>query len=422
MKAVRLFTQSTEPKPPKVVNTVARADHIHWSILLYIARKNLTSKKLRSFLTIFGVVIGVSAIFFLLTFGLGVQKLVTEEVVGEQSLKSIDIYSPSSDIVSINEDLVNEMRQYANVVGVGVQYSFPGVSSVKGGEIDSVVYGINETYQQLSNFILTEGRLLEANDTKAVVVNAAILESLGIKDAEEAVGSSISLVVPLEKYDATVEEVRGDYTIVGVISSSGGNEVYLPSLLFDAAGVPRYSHAKIAVNEVENFDTIRRQVESKGFETNSLTDTLTEINNIFKFFNLILIGFGSIGMIVAVLGMFNTLTISLLERTREIGLMMALGARRRDVRRLFTLEAVIISALGSIIGMLIAYIAGLIVNTLLNVNAQARGVQEWFQIFYTPWWAVALVLLATVVVGLLVVYFPARRAALTNPIDALRRE
>lgn len=422
MKAVKIFKKSTEPKPPKVVNTVARADHIHWSILLHIALKNLKAKKLRSFLTIFGVVIGVSAIFFLLTFGLGVQKLVTEEVVGEQSLKSIDINSPSSDIVAIDEDLVNEMRQYANVVGVGVQYSFPGISSVKGGEIDSVVYGVNETYQELSNFVLVKGRLLEANDTKAVVVNSAILESLGIKDAEEAVGSSISLMIPLEKYEATVKEVKGDYTIVGVITSSGGNEVYLPSALFDAAGVPKYSHAKIAVNEVENVDTIRRQVEAKGFETNSLTDTLTEINNIFKFFNLILIGFGSIGMIVAVLGMFNTLTISLLERTREIGLMMALGARRRDVRRLFTLEAVIISALGSIIGMLIAYIAGLIVNTLLNLNAQARGIQEWFQIFYAPWWAVAVVLLATIIVGLSVVYFPARRAALTNPIDALRRE
>jgi ABC-type antimicrobial peptide transport system permease subunit len=127
-------------------------------------------------------------------------------------------------------------------------------------------------------------------------------------------------------------------------------------------------------------------------------------------------------MIVAVLGMFNTLTISLLERTREIGLMMALGARRRDVRRLFTLEAVIISAAGSIIGMLLAYLAGLIVNTILNINAQSRGVQDWFQVFYAPWWAVIVVLVATILVGLLVVYFPARRAALTNPIDALRRE
>jgi len=396
--------------------------HISMSILLHIAMRNLFSKKLRSFLTIFGVIIGVSAIFFLLSFGLGIQKLVTKNVIGDQSLKSIDIQSPNSKIVSINESLVNEVRGYTNVEGVGVQYSFPGVSSVQGGEVDSVVYGIDETYQGLSNFVLSEGRLLQKDDNKAVVVNASILESLGFEDAKTAVGSTISIQVPLEKFDAKEKEVRGSYTIVGVISSSGGNEVYLPSALFDIAGVPAYTQAKIIVNDVANVDTVRHLVETKGFETNSLTDTLTEINNIFKFFNLILVGFGSIGMIVAVLGMFNTLTISLLERTREIGLMMALGARRRDVKRLFTLEAVIISAVGSIVGMLLAYVAGIVVNTYLNISAQSRGVREWFYVFDTPLWAVVVVLVATVVVGLLVVYFPARRAGRINPIDALRRE
>lgn len=406
---------STVPEPPAQQN-------IHWSILFHIAWRNLSSKKLRSFLTILGVVIGVSAIFFLLTFGLGVQKLVTEEVVGEQSLKSIDIQSPSSDIVSINEDLVNEMRGYANVTAVGVQYSFPGVSSAKGGEIDSVVYGIDENYQELSNFTIAEGRLLSNDDTKAVVVNSAILETLGLKDAKSAVGTQLTVQVPLEKYDAKKKEVRSAFTIVGVVTSSTGNEVYLPSALFDVAGVPEYSNAKIAVSTVEDVRTVRAQVEAKGFETNSLTDTLDEINNIFRLFNFILLGFGSIGMFVAVLGMFNTLTISLLERTKEIGLMMALGARRRDVRRLFTLEAVIISAAGAVIGMLISWIAGIVVNVSLNLSAQARGVREWFEVFYTPLWAIIIVLIATVIVGLFVVYFPARRASRTNPIDALRRE
>lgn len=405
---------------PKI--DVQAVGHINLSILLHIALRNLLSKKLRSFLTVFGVIIGVSAIFFLLSFGLGVQRLVTQNFIGDQSLKSIDIQSPNSSIVSINEDIVNEMRRYANVSGVGVQYSFPGISSVSGGEIDSVVYGIDETYQRLSNFVLSEGRLLQEGDTKAVVVNASILESLGFADAKAAVGKSVSINVPLEKYDAKENEVRGSFTIVGVLSSSGGNELYLPSALFDVAGVPSYSQAKVVVSDTNSVETVRHQIEAKGFETNSLTDTLSEINNIFKFFNLILVGFGSIGMIVAVLGMFNTLTISLLERTREIGLMMALGARRRDVRRLFTLEAIIISALGSIIGMAIAFLAGVAVNTYLNIGAQSRGVREWFYVFDTPAWAVFVVLFATVFVGLLVVFFPARRAGRINPIDALRRE
>lgn len=418
----RAKKRETTQLPKKPVTVAPPEQRIHWTILLHIALKNLSSKKLRSFLTIFGVVVGVSAIFFLLTFGLGMQKLVTQEVVGEQSLKSIDIQSPSSNIVAIDEEFVNEMRRYANVTGVGVQYSFPGISSVKGGETDSVVYGVDTTYQELSNFVIGEGRLLDKNDTTAVVVNSAILESLGFENAEDAVGATIDVNVPLEKYGAKQKEVKGRFTIVGVIVSSGGNEVYLPSSLFDVVGVPKYSQAKIVVNEVENVDTVRRQVETKGFETTSLNDTIAEIDNIFRFFNLVLIGFGSVGMFVAILGMFNTLTISLLERTREIGLMMALGARRRDVRTLFTLEAMIISGAGALVGMAVAYVAGVVVNTLLNISAQARGVQDWFYVFDTPLWTVVAVFLATVLVGLLVVFFPARRAAHTNPIDALRRE
>jgi putative ABC transport system permease protein len=410
------------PTEPVYVNGEKQQNHIHYSTLLHIALNNLFSKKLRSFLTVFGVVIGVSAIFFLLSFGLGVQTLVTEQVIGDQSLKSIDIQSPSSKIVAINEQFVNEVRGYSNVTGVGVQYSFPGITAVKGGEVDSVVYGVDETYQGLSNFVISEGRLLQKDDTKAVVVNASILESLGFKDAKNAIGAEVMVNVPLEKFDAKVKEVKGTYTIVGIVASTSGNEIYLPSTIFDIAGVPSYTQAKIIVNDAANVTNVRLQVEAKGFVTNSLTDTVSEINNIFRFFNLILVGFGSIGMIVAVLGMFNTLTISLLERTQEIGLMMALGARRRDVKRLFTLEAVIISAIGAIIGMLLAYIAGMIVNTYLNLNAQSRGVNEWFNVFEVPLWTVVTVLIATIIVGLLVVFYPARRAGRTNPIEALRRE
>ena len=199
-------------------------------------------------------------------------------------------------------------------------------------------------------------------------------------------------------------------------------EAFISNTVFDIAGVPSYDQAKVVMNEVENVSDARRQIESLGFQTNSLSDTLGEIDNIFRFLNLILIGFGSIGMIVAVLGMFNTLTISLLERTKEIGLMMALGARRKDMRKLFVFEALLISLAGSLIGIVIAYIAGRIVNLVVNLNAQSRGVYDGIDLFSTPFWAVLAVIGGTMLVGLLVVYFPARRAERINPIDALRRE
>lgn len=395
---------------------------IRSSVLLHIAWRNFISKKLRSFLTVFGVVIGVTAIFFLFTFGLGVQRLVTNEVIGDQSLKAIDVNSPNSKIIQLDEDTINTIRTYPNVERVGVQFSFPGIAALEGGEIDAVVYGVNIDYQNASSLLLVEGRLLEEADARSVVVNTAALESLGIESSRDALNKQVAITVPLDRVEAKIDKIAENFTIVGVIDSGAGVEAFIPSNVFELAGVANYDQAKVVLNTVENVEDARRQIESLGFQTNSLTDTLSEIDNIFRFLNLVLIGFGSIGMIVAILGMFNTLTISLLERTKEIGLMMALGARRKDMRKLFTFEALLISFAGAIIGIALAYIAGRFVNLALNLSAQARGVNDSFELFATPIWAVLAVIAGTMLVGWLVVYFPARRAERINPIDALRRE
>jgi ABC-type antimicrobial peptide transport system permease subunit len=209
---------------------------------------------------------------------------------------------------------------------------------------------------------------------------------------------------------------------VGISSTGSGSEVYLPSHIFQTAGVSAYNDLKIEADDSGDVAGLRKQIESLGFLTASPIDTIDQINEIFKFFNIILAGFGGIGMIVAVLGMFNTLTISLLERTREIGLMVALGGRNRDMRKLFILEAVLLSIIGAVSGILLAFISGQIINLIMNGFAHRRGVTDSFALFATP----PLLIIGTIAfmmcVGLVVAYLPARRAARINPIDALRRE
>lgn len=392
------------------------------SVLLHIAIKNFVDRKLRSFLTVLAVIIGVCAIFFLLSFGLGIQTLVTEQVIGDKSLKSIDITSPNSKIVKLDSSAIKTITSYPHVEKIGVQYSFPGIMKFNGGEVDVVAYGVNQQYQSLSSLDITKGRLLDSNDSHSVVLNLSALKAIGIEDATKAINQQVRITIPLERAEAKKKQIADVFTIVGVIESGSGSELFIPSSIFDTAGVPTYNHAKAVIDDMSNVPIVRTQIESSGFQTASLTDTLTEIDNIFKFFNLILVGFGSIGMVVAILGMFNTLTISLLERTREIGLMIALGARRSDMRKLFIFEAILISFIGSIIGVVIAIISGKIVNLYVNIGASKRGVSESFNLFATPPWMIALVILATVIVGVVVVYIPARRAERINPIDALRRE
>jgi len=395
---------------------------IQLRIVFYMAMRNITSKKLRSFLTVFGVVIGIGSIFFLLSFGIGIQDLVTKQVIGDKSLKALEVSSPNSRILQLDDAAINRIRRYPNVDKVGLQYSFPGSLALKGGEVDAVVYGINQDYQSTTSFTVKKGRLLSENDARSLVVNISALKAIGIENVNEAINKQVKLTIPFQKIQANKAEISDVFTIVGVIESGAGSEIFTIDDIFTSSGVPNYQQVKVISNSTKSIPDLRKQIESNGFQTTSLVDTLDEINKIFKFFNVILVSFGSIGMIVAVLGMFNTLTISLLERTKEIGLMMALGGRRSDMRKLFIFEALLLSFSGAVIGVILAILGGTAVNTYLNSGARGRGVTTDFSVFAYPAWAIAVIVGFTVFVGLLVVYFPARRAEKINPIDALRRE
>ncbi len=390
--------------------------------IVYIAWRNLVSKKLRTFLTIFGVVIGIGAIFFLLSFGLGVQNLVVKEIIGNQSIKSIDISTPNSKIIKLNNENVTKIKDLPHVEKAGLQFSFPGSLKQKGSEIDTVVYGINGDYQSLSDLAVSKGRLLNKDDNKSIMINDSARAAMGFKDSTGAVGKKITLLVPLNGASAKQQTIEDQFTVVGIINSGSGSEVFVPSFLFEVAGVPIYTQMKVIADDSKNVTELRKQIQTYGFETSSPGDTIDQINQIFKFFNFMLVGFGAIGMIVAVLGMFNTLTISLLERTREIGLMIALGGRNNDMSRLFVFEAVLLSVVGASVGILLATATAQIVNILMNNFAHHRGVNENFTLFATPLWLIASLIGFMVIVGLLVAFFPAKRAQKIDPIDALRRE
>jgi ABC-type antimicrobial peptide transport system permease subunit len=404
----------------KATHTTKNPNVIPTNVLMHMAWRNLMHKKLRAFLTIFGVVIGIGAIFFLLSFGLGLQKLVTDQVIGNQSVKSIDVTTPNSKILKLDGANYERMKNLPHVVQLGASYSYAGSLKASGSEVDTIVYGEDQSYQRLENLTLAKGRLLTANDSRSVMINNASVRSIGLKDAGAAIGKKVSLRVPLT--GANRAELNDNFTIVGVIDSDGGNEVFIPGSNFTNAGVRAYNQIKIEVDTSANVPNMRKQIESLGFMTTSPIDTIDQINQVFKFFNVMLAGFGAIGMIVAVLGMFNTLTISLLERTKEVGLMITLGGRNRDMRKLFVFEAVLLSLVGAIVGILSAVTAGQIINLAMNAFSRQRGVTDSFQLFATPAWLVLGTILFMLCVGLLVVYIPARRAARINPIDALRRE
>lgn len=385
-----------------------------------MAVRNLQFKKFRSFLTILGVVIGVGSVFFLMSFGLGLKDLVQKQIIGSQQIQTIDVNPGSSKIITLSQENIERFKHFGHVEEVATTYSHAGKIGLSGAAVDTVVFGADNNFANLIDFKLVSGNKNNNDNVDEVVINTSLLSALNINNAKDVLNKSVSIIVPLGGTETN--ELNKDLRIVGVIESGAGAEAFVSNHLFEAAGLTTYSQAKLVIDEQEKIGDVRKQVEALGFQTSSPVDTLEQVNQVFKFFNLILLGFGGIGMLIAILGMLNTLTISLLERTQEIGLMVALGGRSKDMRSLFIAEAITLSLLGSLIGILGAFGLGLSINALLNQLAKGRGVDQYFSIFATPLWLVALVLVIMAFIGFMVVIVPARRAARINPIDALRHE
>ncbi len=266
-----------------------------------------------------------------------------------------------------------------------------------------------------------KGTFLKANTDDQVVVNSTFLSSIGIQSPDKAIGKKLELAVtPEDSENGTQTSKKVSLNIVGVTSTGSGSEIYVPAYIVEQTQRGVFKQLKVVTGNTKEVPNIRKQIESLGFETRSPLDTISQIEQLFRYLNMILIGIGSIGMIVAILGMFNTLTISLLERTREIGLMISVGVRNKDVKRLFMYESLILSVLGSTIGIALAVTSGSIMNMVMRNLASSRGFNEKFSVFYAPWWLPLGMVLFMVFVGTCVAFFPAKRAANISPVDALR--
>lgn len=394
--------------------------------ILKLAVKNILAHKLRSILTVSGVAIGVGFIVFLVSLGYGLQRISTNQIANIQALQIIDVTPGKSKIIKIDDTTVDKFKKISNVVSAEPDVNVVGNIIYKTSTTEGVIYGKDLEYLKLEDPELLSGKFYQNNLTNETVVNQTFLKRIGITDYNGAIGKKVKLKIligPEYFLEKTVEPVikEEEFQITGVLRNESSPYAYIPLEKFKSYKINYYNSVKVQLNDKKYTDQVKKELESLGFTSTSLKDTVDQINQFFTIFQLILFLFGAIAVMVAVIGMFNTLTISLLEKTREISFMKILGTTSKDIWQLFLFESLLIGIFGTIIGVTAGTSIGILLNNILINLAEKTGNKP-VMIFYTPITFIIYTFLLSIFLSFLTGIYPSFRASKIDALEAMRYE
>ena len=240
-----------------------------------------------------------------------------------------------------------------------------------------------------------------------------------------------------------IQRVSIDCRVIGVVETTGGpfggtgGDILMPlgrAASIQAENVANvqsflradrrgnsYSSVTVKVSRPEATQDVAERIKALGYSTLSLADALQGIRWVFIILNSILGLIGSIALIVSSLGIVNTMVMSILERTREIGIMKAVGASDGDIRRIFLVEASVIGLMGGASGLFLGWVIGRAINLGANLYIESQGGPS-VTLFSLPWWLVTGALLFSIAVSVVAGSYPANRAARLEPMSALRHD
>ncbi len=397
-----------------------------YRFIIKLAFKNLRRYKLRTFLTAGGVAISIGFITFLTSLGYGLQKVSTDQIANMQALQILDVDTGKSKIVSINNDTINK---FSNLLGVEKVYPVVNVAGnlgLQGSKVDGIVYGKSQDVLNIEKPKILAGKTLSSDNADEILVNETAVKKLGITNYGDSLGHDLDLKMVLRpellgSSQGITKTIEKKYRIVGVMQEGSSPYVYLPLENLKALGIVNYSGAKVKVTSQNNVDKIKLLIEHMGFKVSSVKDTVDQVNQFFSVFRIVLTGFGLIAVIVSCIGMFNTLTISLIEKTREIGIMKSLGTTKKDIRKIFITEALLIGVIGGIVGMILSFLLAEFLNASIFALAKSTGNTP-VQLFVFPIQLIIVAFLLSILISFLTGAYPSRRASKISALNALRYE
>lgn len=428
---------------------------------------NLSRRKARVALTAIGVVIGTAAVVILVSLAIGLQRNANEQLYGIGDLTQIQVSptygegpmmvgsggggggsAPQHQVLLTNFAL-NDLRAIPGVEWVVPREFLMSGGMVKFQKLEGWLNVIGVDTDDLSNLGLEAIQGSTALGRGIIVVGPMVANNF--YDPRLRPGQEPPLPPNLydqqlqfiaSKWDEQGNETRKNLSlrVGGVLKETRGESdwtVYMPleqvKVLNEWAMNRRFNYNKdgygMAVVKVANVDQvieITDQITEMGFQAYTPQSFVQGINNFYVILQVIFGGVGAIALLVAAIGIANTMAMSILERTREIGLMKAVGATNRDVLAIFLGEASGIGFIGGLGGVLIGWLAGQGINVVaiiyLASQASQQGGAPPSVAVYTPLWLPLFALVFSTLIGLLSGLYPALRAATMIPVMALKYE
>ncbi|MCX6808280.1 MAG: ABC transporter permease [Candidatus Berkelbacteria bacterium] len=385
--------------------------------IIALSWKNLMANKMRSLLTITGISVGIATIVFLVSLGYGLQALSIRKITAISSLTTLDV-TPAQDSIEITDSVLKDFAKIDKVEKVSPLLSFAGQVTDADKKTDVVAYVVDKDYLGLQGSKTEFGGLFTKDDQ--IVLSSGVAKALSL-EAQDLVSNKITFTGYTADKDGTLIKNEGEYTVAGIIDDTSSAFAYVPISSNFVTASTAYNSVKVKVTDTNALASVKEAVQSKGFKASSIADTISQVYQIFSIIQIVLASFGIIALFVAAIGMFNTMTIALLERTRDIGIMKAIGVRNSTVRAIFLTESFMISFLGGFCGALSGILFAQFINWVINILAKSVGGQA-EKLFYTPMPIVLAIVVFSLVVGVITGFYPAKRASKLNPLEALRYE
>jgi len=397
---------------------------LNWLEMILVALDGIWVNKLRSSLTVLGIIIGVASVILVLTLGRGGQQKIMDEMesmgsnvffvyISQPEDGDYDRYKFSTDECKILRESIDGIKAL-----VPTAYSAPQVQSRRKKE-NCTVIGTESGFNKIRNITMVKGRFINQNDDAAarrvIVINQKMSDDLfGV--GGDALGQVLNV-------DQTPVMVCGIFkTDTGMMDGGPRPMAYIPINLYlemnpnssiyelEGSAESKEQVEKVAQRVLKSLEIRHDAADKHPYMVFNMEQQLQSANKVMSIITMIISAIAGISLLVGGIGVMNIMLVSVTERTREIGIRMAIGAKRQDIMVQFLIEALVLSLMGGIIGVILGLGGGAIVCLIAKIPFTV---------------SVSIVLLAfafSSIVGIFFGLYPANRAAKLDPIEALRYE